>query len=311
MALPSNWQSFLAAIRAQESSGNYNQDSAGCLGAYCWSAQSIWADMAKTAGESQYADQNPSQVPADIQDKVASANLYRIYQQEGGGTSGFDAAARWWNGGETGSVPNPGLPQASWAPQCGGGNTQAYACQVMTRMRLGGHYLAGAGSGAGGTVLTAASSADAVANCLIGWGGVQVGGIQNYFLAPLSSFFHDLPFGIGSGTAKGIASGESSSNVGGFCLVSKSQARAIAGAASIAAGAVIMGVGLAFTITLTAPRSVLAIAMPVSRAFAGGGAAPRESGPGKNLRPDEIKQAQANRRQLAKAQRAQSNAAGP
>jgi len=157
MALPSDWSSFLAAIRAQES-GNYSEDVAGCLGAYCWSSQAIWDGMASAAGEKQYVGVNPSQVPASVQDKVASANLYKAYQGAGGGTNGLAAAARWWNGGTTKSVPNPGLPAQPWAKQCGGGSSQAYACQILARMGLGGHYLAGSGSGAGGIVTTAAGA---------------------------------------------------------------------------------------------------------------------------------------------------------
>src|SRR5215831_2596329 len=123
MAAPNSWNRFLAAIRAQESGGNYSENVAGCLGAYCWNAQSNWDTMARAAGAHQYVGVNPSQVPAKVQDHVASTELYRIYQQ----TRSLGAAARWWNGGTTSSVPNPGLPSQSWAPKCGGGSSGAYA----------------------------------------------------------------------------------------------------------------------------------------------------------------------------------------
>lgn len=243
MALPNFWDSFLAAIRAQESGGNYSQDSAGCLGAYCWNAQSNWDSMAAAAGEKQYVGVNPSTLPPSVQDKVASTNLARIYQQ----THSLSAAAMWWNGGSTSSVPNPGLPAQPWAKSCGGGSSAAYACQVLTRMRLGGHFTAGSGaqSGAGGVVTTAAGGQ---ADCLLGSGGI-----------PGTAFFGDL-FGSGG-------------NVGGFCLFTRSEARAVLAVANLAAGALLMGVGFGFVAAFSRPgRMVLAFvtSLPGGGALAGG-----------------------------------------
>lgn len=221
MAQGSQWDRFLAAIRAQESGGNYTEDTGGCLGAYCWNDMGTWGGMARAAGESRYANVNPSQVPAQVQDKVASANLHRIYQQAGGGTSGLAAAARWWNGGSTASEANPGLPAQPWARHCGGGTSAAYACQVLARMGLGGHYLAGAGSGAGGTVtLTAAEKAD----CALS----------------IPSWHVNLFFGLGP-------------TVGGQCLLTKSQVRAMLAVGVLASAAPILGVGLALVAVWSGP----------------------------------------------------------
>ena len=253
MALPNFWDSFLAAIRAQESGGNYSQDSAGCLGAYCWNAQSNWDSMAAAAGEKQYVGVNPSTLPPAVQDKVASTNLARIYQQ----THSLSAAAMWWNGGSTSSVPNPGLPAQPWAKSCGGGSSAAYACQVLTRMRLGGHYVAGGGaqSGAGGVVTTAAGGQ---ADCLLGSGGI-----------PGTAFFGDL-FGSGG-------------NVGGFCLFTKSEARAVLAVANLAAGAIILGVGFGFVAAFSRPgRMVLSFitsTVPGGQALAGGARAAGTAAP--------------------------------
>jgi hypothetical protein len=238
MATPSNWSRFLAAIRAQESGGNYTEDVAGCLGAYCWNDMGSWSNMASQAGEGRYANVNPSQVPSSIQDKVASTELSRIYQAAGGGTNGLLAAARWWNGGTTATEPNPGLPAQPWAKDCGGGSSQAYACQVLTRMGLGGHFLAGAGSGAGGTVtLTAADQAD----CALS----------------VPSWHVNLFFGLGP-------------TVGGQCLLTKSQVRAVLGVAVLASGAIIGGIGLALTAVFTPPgrriAQVASVVIPGGRA---------------------------------------------
>lgn len=236
MAAPSTWERFLAAIRAQESGGNYSEDTAGCLGAYCWNTQSNWDTMATAAGEKQYVGVNPSQVPASIQDKVASTSLSRIYQQAGGGTAGYQKAAMWWNGGSTTSQSNPGLPSQPWAKHCGGGSSAAYACQVLTRMSLGGHYLAGAGSGAGGVVTLAAGKS---ADCAI---SLPIPGLA----------FNFNPFG-GSFGPHGTTSSQ--------CLLSKSEARALLAVANLTAGAVILAVGLGMMFVLAGPlgRAVTAV----------------------------------------------------
>jgi len=215
MAAPSSWSTFLAAIRAQESGGNYAEDVPGCLGAYCWNAQSNWDGMAQAAGMSQYAGQNPATLPPTVQDQVASRNLSRIFAQ----THSLAAAAMWWNGGETRSVPNPGLPFQKWAPSCGGGTSAAYACQVLTRMKLGGHFLAGSGgpgtpSGSGGVVTTSAA-----ADCLIGFGGI-----------PGTSWINDI-FGGGG-------------NLGQVCLFTRPMARAVVASLLIVGGALIALPGL-------------------------------------------------------------------
>ena len=222
MALPSTWAQFLAAIRAQETGGNYSQDTAGALGAYSWNDQSSWDTMATAAGEKHWVGVNPSQVPPSVQDKVASFNLARIYQQAGGGTNGYRAAAMWWNGGSTKSVANRGLPAQPWAKSCGGGSSAAYACQVLTRMGLGGHFLAGPGSGAGGVVTTAAA---ATADCALGFPNLN----------PIPSW---VPV-LGTST--------------GGCVLTKSQVRAVYGAALLGAGAILMLVGLAFVGVLAGP----------------------------------------------------------
>lgn len=211
MAAPNSWDRFLAAIRAQESGGNYQENVPGCEGAYCWSGQGTWDEMARSAGLGHYAGQSPASVPPKIQDQVASANLHRIYQQ----THSLAAAARWWNGGTTESVPNPGLPAQSWAKDCGGGSSGAYACQVLRRMSLGGHYLSGHGSGSGGTVTTSAT-----ADCFAGFGGI-----------PGTSWINDI-FGSGG-------------NVGNVCLVTYSQARAFVGVSFLLGGALIALPGIA------------------------------------------------------------------
>jgi len=183
---------MLAAIRAQESGGNYAEDVSGCLGAYCWNNQASWDNMARAAGQVHLIGQNPASLPPQDQDFVASSNLGHIYSQ----THSLTATLEWWNGGQTHSVPNPGLPTQRWAKQCGGGSTGAYACQVETRMKLGGHYLA-TGSGSGGTV-------QPDQNCLLGFGGI-----------PGTSWIADI-FGNGG-------------NIGQVCLLTRSEARAIVG----------------------------------------------------------------------------------
>lgn len=229
MALPSFWATFLAAIRAQESGGNYSQDSAGCLGAYCWNAQSNWDEMASAAGQKQYVGVNPSQVPAQVQDQVASHTLYAAYQQAGGGSRGLLAAAMVWNGGQPSSEPNPGLPAQSWAPGCGGGSSGAYACQVVRRMQLGGHYVAGGGSGAGGVVTTAAQGQG---DCLIGTGNLN----------PIPSW---VP-GLGGNVS--------------VCFLSKSQGRAILAVGNLVLGAALMGLGFGFVAAFTsAGRQVMTV----------------------------------------------------
>lgn len=218
MAQSSTWERFLAAIRAQETGGNYAQDSAGCLGAYCWSNQASWDNMAAAAGQHQYVGQNPATLPPQIQDRVASDNLSRAYHSAG---NSLLRAAEWWNGGQTHSVPNPGLPAQTWAHNCGGGSSQAYACQVLTRMQLGGHFLAGTGgptspqsSGSGGTVTTSTTK-----QCIIGFGGI-----------PGTSWIEDI-FGNGG-------------NIGQVCLLTRPEARAMLGAAILVAGGLVMLPGL-------------------------------------------------------------------
>lgn len=218
MAAPSTWERFLAAIRAQESAGNYAEDVPGCLGAYCWSNQGSWDNMAAAAGMGHYVGQNPATLPPKIQDTVASVNLARAYHSAG---NSLLRAAEWWNGGETHSVPNPGLPAQKWAHNCGGGSSQAYACQVLTRMQLGGHFLAGSGgpaspqsSGSGGTVTTSTT-----AQCIIGFGGI-----------PGTSWIEDI-FGNGG-------------NIGQVCLLTRPEARALIGAAILVAGGLVMLPGL-------------------------------------------------------------------
>lgn len=218
MAQPSTWQRFLAAIRAQESGGNYAEDTGGCLGAYCWNNQSSWDSMAAAAGQHQYVGQNPATLPPQVQDRVASTMLARAYSSSG---NSLFHAAEWWNGGETHSVPNPQLPAQPWAHDCGGGTSGAYACQVLTRMQLGGHFLAGSGgpsspsgSGSGGVVETSTT-----AQCLYGFGGI-----------PGTSWINDI-FGSGG-------------NIGQFCVLTRPTARAILGAVILAGGVLLMAPGV-------------------------------------------------------------------
>lgn len=227
MALPSMWSSFLAAIRAQESGGNYTENVSGCLGAYCWNDQGSWDSMARAAGQVHYIGVNPAQVPSEVQDQVASSNLAKIYQQ----THSLADAAKWWNGGSTSSETNPGLPAQKWAPHCGGGSSAAYACQVLQRMSFGGHYLAGGGSGSGGTVPT---SSGGQADCLIGLPGI-----------PGTSIVNDI-FGSGG-------------NVGGFCLLTRSQARAVYAVALIGAGGILVLVGMGFVAGFSVARHATAL----------------------------------------------------
>jgi hypothetical protein len=173
--------------------------------------------MAAAVGMHQYVGQNPATLPPKVQDDVASKNLGRIYNQ----THSYLAAAEWWNGGVAHSVPNPGLPFQKWAPNCGGGSSRAYACQVLQRMKLGGHFLSGSsgptspgGSGSGGVVTTSAA-----ADCLIGFGGI-----------PGTSWISDF-FGGGG-------------NIGQICLLSRPEARAVIAAAILVAGAIVMVPGL-------------------------------------------------------------------
>ena len=139
MSAHGKWGTFLAAIRAQESGSNYTEDATGCLGAYCWNAQGNWDTMARAAGLGQYAGTSPANLPASVQDTVASRNLRAIYRR----TGSLTGAAEWWNGGQPYSVPNPVLPAQPWAPQCGAGTSGAYACQVLARMDSGGSLLTG------------------------------------------------------------------------------------------------------------------------------------------------------------------------
>jgi|SRR5579872_5689647 len=205
MAQPSDWARFLSAIRAQESGGNYAEDVPGCLGAYCWNNQASWDGMAAAAGLHQFIGQNPATLQPVVQDEVASTNMGRIWSQ----TGSLDKVAMWWNGGSTQSESNPGLPFEKWAPNCGGGSSAAYACQVLTRMKLGGHFL-DTGSGSGGAVQTSAS-----ADCLIGFGGI-----------PGTSWINDV-FGSGG-------------NLGQVCLLSRPEARALVGGALMLLGGLIM-----------------------------------------------------------------------
>lgn len=241
MAAPSTWQTFLSAIRAQESGGNYEQNSAGCLGAYCWNNLESWTRMAMATGHGQYADQNPATLPPQIQDAVASESMAAIYHQ----TGSLMAAAEWWNGGVAHSVPNPGLPAQPWAPHCAGGTSQAYACQVLTRMKLGGHFLAGSGgpsspsgSASGGTVQTSS-----VKECLIGFGGI-----------PGTSWINDI-FAQGG-------------NIGQFCVLTRPQARAIIAVVIMAAGGLIALPGLFLVMAAVA----MPARGPVAKAAEGAGA---------------------------------------
>lgn len=233
MAAPSTWQRFLAAIRAQETGGNYAQDSAGCLGAYCWSNQSSWDNMARDSGQDRYVGQNPATLPPQVQDLVASDNLARAYHQGG---NNLLRAAEWWNGGEITSVPNPGLPPQTWAPHCGGGSSGAYACQVLMRMQLGGHYLAGSGgpsspsgSGSGGVVTTAAQVTKGN-DCLIGFPGI-----------PGTSIINDA---IGK-----------SGNIGSMCFLTRARARAVVGAGILVMGGLVMLPGV-FLVVAAAGTSI-------------------------------------------------------
>ena len=217
MAAPSTWQRFLAAIRAQESGGNYAEDTGGCLGAYCWNNQASWDSMAAASGHGQYVGQNPATLPPQVQDAVASTELAKIYHA----TGSLLRAAEWWNGGVPNSVPNPQLPAQPWAHNCGGGTSQAYACQVLTRMQLGGHFLAGSGgttspasSGSGGTVETSTT-----AQCLYGFGGI-----------PGTSWINDI-FGSGG-------------NIGQFCILTRPTARAIIAAFIITGGTIMIVPGV-------------------------------------------------------------------
>lgn len=124
------WGTFLEAIRSQESGGNYGENTSGCLGAYCWNAQSNWDADARACGLGQYAGTDPASLPPSVQTAVASRNLRVVYRQ----TGSLLAAAEWWNGGHPYSIPNPQLPAQPWAPQCGAGTSGAYACQVLARM---------------------------------------------------------------------------------------------------------------------------------------------------------------------------------
>lgn len=94
-----------------------------------------------------------------------------------------------------------------------------------------------------------------------------------------------------------------------FCLLNKSEARAIIGGLCVAAGLGVMGLGLAFVAAFALGRSGVAKTVvnltPAGRvASAASGPAPRRrSAPGEDLTPDEVRTARGNRRKLAAARK--------
>lgn len=88
--------SFLAAIKSQESNGNYQATNAssGASGAYQF-MQGTWTSEAKAAGYPQYADGPASAAPANVQDAVAAHMANGYFQSYGS----WQSAAEAWYGG--------------------------------------------------------------------------------------------------------------------------------------------------------------------------------------------------------------------
>lgn len=111
---------WLQAERQQETgypAGNYNQNSAGCAGAYCWSTTEIWQNMARHAGVNVARYPNANDAPPHVQDHVAWA-VMAPYVTRGH----FAQAAEVWNGGHPYPVPNPAL-----------GSSGVYANEVIQK----------------------------------------------------------------------------------------------------------------------------------------------------------------------------------
>lgn len=120
-------QAWLQAERQQETgasgpNGNYKQNSAGCMGAYCWNTQADWASDATKAGYGKYANTPPYELSATIQDAVAWAIMgpYVVKGQ-------FAQAAELWDGGVPYNVPGqPGVP---------GNDSAGYAQEVIAKFK--------------------------------------------------------------------------------------------------------------------------------------------------------------------------------
>lgn len=129
-----SWSSFLAAEREQETGapdGDYNENVAGCQGAYCWRDPGVWRSMAARAGLDPAAYANAAEAPPSLQDAVVTADLYPVYLAAGGGQAGYLAAAATWNGGTTAVRANPALGP--------GATNYTYALEVVDKMsELGG-----------------------------------------------------------------------------------------------------------------------------------------------------------------------------
>jgi hypothetical protein len=119
---------FMAAIRAQESGGNYtivNLDS-GASGAYQFTF-GTWQEALSLAGlvNTVYYREAANLAPASVQDAAARALITLYYNQFG--QSWFNVAEAWYGG-----------PGAVGHPDIGGGpgypNVGQYAAQVVARM---------------------------------------------------------------------------------------------------------------------------------------------------------------------------------
>lgn len=171
-APPAGLAAFMAAIRAQESGGNYREPNG--QGAY-QIIQSNWPTWATEAGYPQYAsDPNASDAPAQVQDAVAAQHILGYFY--GPAKRSWYNVAKAWNGGP-GCI---GRPCANSVLGPGNTGVDNYAAEVMRRMSAqpGGGAQNPTLTGANGTTATTAAYTTSVpgqTNCYFEWGGISMG----------------------------------------------------------------------------------------------------------------------------------------
>lgn len=119
---------FMAAIRAQESGGNYGAVNAGsgAAGAYQFTF-GTWQEALSLAGlaNSPYYREAANFAPASVQDAAARAIMTQYYNQFG--QSWYNVAEAWYGG--PGAVGHPNISGGPGYPTVG-----QYADQVIARM---------------------------------------------------------------------------------------------------------------------------------------------------------------------------------